>query len=189
MKSSLYRPFTSYSFHPGKISWWARMRLSGKAGERDVPAAASCRPWSRTAEGSTSAVSGAMEGEVSVAKGICRFPIRFGPSQHLHYDRSYSILLEIESNLVFYQHPHLYPHLYLCGYRRQDDHLHNRQDHQPVSRCIRLFTSFMQVSFLQMDKRMVCGCLVFISDADRHSGFFDDSAFYIVTVLSCPFIP
>ena len=44
------------------------------AGERDVPEAASCRPWNRTVEGSTSAVSGAMEGEANGAEGICRLP-------------------------------------------------------------------------------------------------------------------
>jgi len=45
-------------------------------GERDVPEAASCRPWSPAmgGKGPTSAVSGAMEGEANVAEGICRFP-------------------------------------------------------------------------------------------------------------------
>ncbi|MBW2097003.1 MAG: hypothetical protein JRI80_19270 [Deltaproteobacteria bacterium] len=48
--------------------------LPREAGERDVPGAASCRPWNRTVEGPTSAVSGAMDGEANVAEGICRFP-------------------------------------------------------------------------------------------------------------------
>jgi hypothetical protein len=67
-----------------------KIGLSGRAGERDVPEAASCRPWSRTAEGlkpgtrpkggeskrsaDTSAVSEAMDGEANVAEGICGFP-------------------------------------------------------------------------------------------------------------------
>ncbi len=44
------------------------------AGERDVPEVASCRPWNRTVEETTSAVSGAMEGEANEAEGICRLP-------------------------------------------------------------------------------------------------------------------
>ncbi len=46
------------------------------AGERDVPRAASFQPWSRIAQGLESAVSGAMDGAASVAKGICRFPAK-----------------------------------------------------------------------------------------------------------------
>ena len=45
-----------------------------RAGERDVPEAASCRPWNRTVEGPTSAVSGAREGEANEAEGMWRLP-------------------------------------------------------------------------------------------------------------------
>ena len=42
----------------------------------DVPRAASFQPWSRTAEGLESAVSGATNGAANVAKGMCRFPAK-----------------------------------------------------------------------------------------------------------------
>jgi hypothetical protein len=46
------------------------------AGERDVPEAASWRPWNRTVEGPTAAVSGARDGEANGAEGIYRSPIQ-----------------------------------------------------------------------------------------------------------------